>query len=167
MYLQEDNAVVIHGHRVPQLDGSSFIVSDSFPDVWSHSLLAPEQHAGERLLQNIGFFFFFSSFFQLTFTSLLIRPLITASLGYLGFGRAPPRLQSEPLEDVVLLIGLLVQRLVIVEVNGFNKCLRKKRKTSSWIRHLNMIYNYNSSRLTTCASQSGMYYLLWGGIMTI
>lgn len=54
MYLQEDNAVVIHGHRVLQLDGPSFIVPDSFPDVWSHSLVAPEQHAGERLLQNTG-----------------------------------------------------------------------------------------------------------------
>lgn len=53
MYLQEDNAVVIHGHRVLQLDGSSFIVPGSSPDVWSHSLKAPEQHAGKRLLQNI------------------------------------------------------------------------------------------------------------------
>ena len=56
VYLQEDNAVVIHGRRVLQLDGSSFIVSDSFPDVLSHPLLAPEQHAGKRLLQNIGIF---------------------------------------------------------------------------------------------------------------
>lgn len=64
MYLQEDNAVVIHGHRVLQLDGSSFIVSDGFPDVLSHPLLAPEQHAGKRLLQYRNFcdmLFIFSS----------------------------------------------------------------------------------------------------------
>lgn len=54
MYLQEDNAVVIHGRRVLQLDGSSFVVPDSFPDVWSHSLVAPVQHAGKRLLQDTG-----------------------------------------------------------------------------------------------------------------
>lgn len=47
--------------------------------------------------------------------------------GYLGLSHALPRLQSEPLEDVVLLIGLLVQSLIIVEVNSLNKRLKKKK----------------------------------------
>lgn len=85
-YLQEDNAVVIHGHRVLQLDGSSFIMSDSFLDVWSHPLLAPEQHAGNRLLQKIGIFVTFHFSFQLAsrlFSSVLcdvlVRPGTSAS----------------------------------------------------------------------------------------
>lgn len=66
MYLQQDDAVVIHGRRVLQLDGSPLVVSDSFADVWGHSLLAPEQHAGKCLLRNTGIFvtpFFFSALF--------------------------------------------------------------------------------------------------------
>lgn len=127
-YLQEDNAVVIHGRRVLQLDGSSFIMSDSFLDVWSHPLLAPEQHAGNRLLQNIGIFVTFHFSFQLA--SRLLSSVLCVVLcvsGYLGLSHALPRLQPEPLEDVVLLIGLLVQSLVIVEVNGLNKRLEKKK----------------------------------------
>lgn len=38
---------------------------------------------------------------------------------------------------MVLLIGLLVQGLIIVEVNGLNKCLKKKIKRAGLGAHIN------------------------------
>lgn len=75
---------------------------------------------------------------------------MSSASGYLGFRRTPPSLEPEPLEDMVLLIGLLVQRLVIVEVNGLNICLKKKLKSRPALgvhTHINnnMIENYSSS----------------------
>lgn len=75
---------------------------------------------------------------------------MSSASGYLGFHRTPPRLKPEPLEDMVLLIGLLVQRLVIVEVNGLNICLKKKIKSRPALgvhTHINndMIENYSNS----------------------
>lgn len=75
---------------------------------------------------------------------------MSSTSGYLGFHRTPPRLEPEPLEDMVLLIGLLVQRLVIVEVNVFNICLKKKIKSRPALgvhTHINndMIEKYSNS----------------------
>lgn len=75
---------------------------------------------------------------------------MSSASGYLGFRRTPPRLEPEPLEDMVLLIGLLVQHLVIVEENGLNICLKKKIKRRPALgvyTHTNndMMENYSNS----------------------
>lgn len=51
----------------------------------------------------------------------------------------------------MLLIGLLVQSLIIVEVNGFNKRLKKKKNTN------NSSY---STELNTCTSHPCTHYLI-------
>lgn len=74
---------------------------------------------------------------------------MSSASGYLGFHRTPPRLEPEPLEDMVLFIGLLVQRLLIVEVNSLNICLKKKIKSRPALgvhTHTNdMMENYSNS----------------------